>query len=190
MDHHEWANLDLHLYRACDPWHMDKDWKIECCEAEYEFTHVRVAHFLFRSSHCRQMVQVAVQAEVAPVLVEEHSWRCASSVSVDFLWCFFGKEGNRPIDFCEPLPGVFRSLPLPIMSGKINTLLLVFSDFAARFLEQLFHFLYCGAWKPSFGHFGHIQGKTHFGLFKLYPTSLSCHRSWYVENLQEMSCCF
>ena len=29
----------------------------------------------------------------------------------------------------------------------------------------------------------------HVRLFKLYPTSFSCHSSWHVQNLQEISCC-
>ena len=44
--------------------------------------------------------------------------------------------------------------------------------------------------KSSFSHCGHIQGKTHVGLFQLYLASLSLHSSSQVENLEEISCCF
>ena len=76
------------------------------------------------------------------------------------------------------------------MPGRHNTPLLFFSDFSARFLDWLFRFLHCATQKPFFTQFGHIQSKKHVGLFKLYPTSLSCHCSWHVENLQEISHCF
>jgi hypothetical protein len=49
------------------------------------------------------------------------------------------------------------------------------------------HFLFGGAWKPAFSHFGHIQFKAHAGLFELYPTSLRCYCCKHVENLQEIS---
>jgi hypothetical protein len=59
--------------------------KIERWEAEYVYTHIRVAHLVFRSSNCDQVAQVAFRAEVAPVVVEVHPCLCASSVSVDSL---------------------------------------------------------------------------------------------------------
>ena len=77
-----------------------------------------------------------------------------------------------------------------VMPGKLNMPLLLFSEFVARFLDWLLFFVYRGPWKPSLGHFDNIQGKTHVWLFKLYPTSLSCHISWHVENCQEISCSF
>jgi hypothetical protein len=87
--------------------------KIERWEAKYVYTHMRVAYLLFRTSHRHQLAQVAIRAAVGPVLVEVHPCLCASSMSLDFLWCHFGKEGSRPFDFREPLPGVFRSQPSP-----------------------------------------------------------------------------
>jgi hypothetical protein len=79
---------------------------------------MRVAYLLFRTSHRHQLAQVAIRAVVAPVLVEVHPCHCASSVSLDFLRCHFGKEGRRPFDFREQLPGVFRSQPLPCYARK------------------------------------------------------------------------
>jgi hypothetical protein len=77
-----------------------------------------------------------------------------------------------------------------VMPRKLNTQLLLFSVFGPRLLESMLRFLYSSAWKLSIGHFGHIQGKMHVGMFKLYPTSFCCHSSWHIENLQEISCCF
>jgi len=69
------------------------------------------------------------------------------------------------------------------MPRKLNSSLLLFSDFGARFLN-------CGARKPTFRHFRHIQGQAHVRLFQLYPTSLPRHSRRHVENLQEISCFF
>ena len=83
----------------------------------------------------------------------------------------------------------YRSLHL-FTPRKINTPLLLFSDLGVSFLDHILHFLYCCAWNPSSGHFGHIQGQAHVGLFQLYTTCLRCHRSRHAEYLQEISCCF
>ena len=82
-----------------------------------------------------------------------------------------------------------RSLHI-VMRRKLNTLHLLFSDISVRFLDQVSYILHCGAWKPSFGHFGHVQGQVHIELFQLYTTSLRCHCSRHDEYLQEISCCF
>jgi hypothetical protein len=76
--------------------------KIERWEAEYVYTHMRVANRLFWSTHCDQMQQAAFWAEVAPIMVEVHRYLCASSVPQDYFPCHFGKERSRPCDFCEP----------------------------------------------------------------------------------------
>jgi len=172
---------------------MDQDWKIERWREEYVYTHIRVAHLLFRSidfSHHHHVAQVAFQANVVPVVVVVHLCLGASSVCVDSLLCHFGKEARHPFDFDECLPGVFLSQLLPCHDGGTQHPASCLPDFGARFCNQLLRFLCCGARKPSYEHFGHIQGKTHVGLFKLYPTSLSWHSRWHVENLQEISCCF
>jgi len=84
---------------------------------------------------------------------------------------------------------LYRSLQL-VMPRKLNTPLLLFSNLGTWFLNKIFRFLYCGARKAFFGHFGHIQHQAHVGLFQLYPTSLPCHSCRHVENLQAISCCF
>jgi len=114
MDRHQSANLDYNLYRTCDPWHMDQDWKIECWEADFIYRNIWAAPLLFRRfefSHCHQVAQLAFWASVAPVALEVHPCLCASSKSVDSLLWHLGKEDSRPIDFHEPLPGVFLSQP-------------------------------------------------------------------------------
>jgi len=116
MDLHQSANLEWNLYRAWDPWHMDQDWQIERREARNVYTHIRVAHLLFRCfelSHYHSVAQVEFRALVAPVVVVVHPFLCTSCESVDSLLCHLGKEGSRPLDFPEPLPGVFLSQPSP-----------------------------------------------------------------------------
>jgi hypothetical protein len=81
----------------------------------------------------------------------------------------------------------YRSLHL-VISSTLNIMLLLFSDFGARLLDQLLHFFYYGMRKPDFGHFCHIQDQAHVRLLKLYLTSLPCHSRRHVENLQEISC--
>jgi len=76
-----------------------------------------------------------------------------------------------------------------VMPGNHNKLLRLISNFCRWFLDYIFHFLNGGARRHFLGHCGHIQSKTHVGLFMLYPTSLAWHGSWHVENLQEVSCC-
>jgi hypothetical protein len=76
------------------------------------------------------------------------------------------------------------------MPRKLNSSLLLFSDFGARFLNQLLRFLYRRSRKSAFGHFRHIQGKAHVGLFQLYLTSVPRHSRRHVENVQEIMCCF
>jgi len=87
------------------------------------------------------------------------------------------------------LVSFYRRLYL-CMPRQLNTPLNLFLDFSARCLDQISCFLDCGVRIPSGGHFGHIQGQAYVRLFQLYPTSLSCHGSWHVENLQEIGCCF
>jgi hypothetical protein len=81
---------------------------------------------------------------------------------------------------------LYRSLHL-VMHRKLNTPLLLFSDLGVWIVNDIFRFLYCGARKAFFGHFGHIQRQEHVGLFQLYPTSLPCHSCRHVENLQDIS---
>jgi len=76
------------------------------------------------------------------------------------------------------------------MSSQLNITILLFLDLAARFLHHIFCFLYCRAWNGIFCHFGQREAKANVGLFQLLLTSLPCHSSRQVENLQEISCCF
>jgi hypothetical protein len=74
-------------------------------------------------------------------------------------------------------------------SRKLSFLLHLLSDFCARNCHQVLHFTDRGRHKSSLGHFGRIQGLVHVWLFQLDPTSLPCHSSRHVGNLQEISCC-
>jgi len=193
MDFHQSANLEYYHYGAWDPWYNDQDRTIKCWEAEYVYTHSRVAHLLFRSfefSHCDQVAQVAFCATVVLVMVDVHPCLCASSESADSLRAILARK--TAIHLIFPNHGqvsVYRSVHL-VMPGSHNTPLLLLSNLGSWFLDSLLRFCNCGVQKPCFSHFGHIQGKTHVGQSKLYPTSLSCHSSWHGENLQEISCCF
>jgi len=62
------------------------------------------------------------------------------------------------------LVSIYHGLALSV-GRKLNSPHLLFLDFRVRFLDGLLRFLYNGMWKPSFGHFGHIQGKAYVGLF-------------------------
>jgi len=57
----------------------------------------------------------------------------------------------------------YRSFHLS-MPRRFNNPLLLFSDFCARFLDQVLRFLHRGARKPFFGHFCQIKGKAHVWL--------------------------
>jgi len=184
MDHHESANLEWNLYRACDPWQKlgvgkrsmyihTCGWHTFCFGALFI---IRWHRWRFGPRWCRS------------------GWWCTVAFAPQLcLWIFCGAILARKAAICLIFAShcwvsFDRNLHL-VVPGKLDNLLLLYSDFGARSLDQVLRFLYSGAWKPSFGHFGHIQGKTHIWLFKVYPTSLSCQSSWHVENLQEISCC-
>jgi len=115
------ANLQYNLYRACYPWHMHYDWKIECWDAENVYTHTCMVYLLFQNFHfsqCHLVAQMAFWVGVPLVLWEVCWFLCASSVSADSLLCHFGMEGSRPYDFYNPLPGVFLSQPSPFYAQK------------------------------------------------------------------------
>jgi len=82
----------------------------------------------------------------------------------------------------------YRSLQLS-MHLKHNATLPLSAEPSAKSPDQILRVLNCGVRKPAFGHIGHVQGEAHVGLFQLYPTSLPCHSSRHVENLQEIGCC-
>jgi len=122
-------------------------------------------------------------------------WRCTCSfASPACLQILCGailawKAAGRLVLTKHCWVSLYRSLHL-FVPRKLNTPLLLFSDLGAWFLNEVFPFLDCGARKAFLGHFGHIQGQAHVGLFQQYPTSLPCHSCRHVENLQDISCCF
>ena len=121
-------------------------------------------------------------------------WRCARSFASPLclrILCnaiLARKASGRVVLMTHSQVSFQRILHLS-MPRKLNTQLLLFSDLAARFLVQESCFVHCHAPKPAFGHFRHIQGQAHVGLFQFYPTSLPCHSSRHVENKQGISCC-
>jgi len=101
---------------------MYQEWKIEHCDEEYAYTHIRVSHIQFRIRelpHCYRMEHVEFRVDVASVLglavcvamLDVHLCHCVSSVSGDSVLCHFGKERSHLSDFPEVWPGVFPSQP-------------------------------------------------------------------------------
>jgi len=121
--------------------------------------------------------------------------RCTGSFpSPACLWILCGailarKASGRVVLMKYNRVSFYPSLHL-CMPRKLNTVLLPFSDLSTWFLNQLLCFFHYSRRKPSFGHFGHIQGEAYVGLSQLYTTSLHCHRSRQVEYLQQISSCF
>jgi len=97
-------------------------------------------------------------------------WRCmrsfATAVCQRILWCAIvgRKAAVHSIFKNHSQVSFYCSLHLSV-PRKLNAELPVYLDFSARFLDQVMRFLQCGTWKPSYGHFGHIQGKVHVALF-------------------------
>jgi hypothetical protein len=136
---------------------------------------------------CRAELGSALESKLCVAWGDVNLFLWVSTVSAESLRCHFGKEGSRMFGFDEALPGVFVSQPSPFMPRNLSTPLLLFSNLSSWFRNEKFHFLYCGAQKAFFGHFGHIQRQAHVGLFQLYLTSLPCHSCRPVENLQNIS---
>ena len=121
-------------------------------------------------------------------------WRCTCSFASPAclrILCsaILGRKASGRMVLTKHSQVSFHCSIYVYMPRKLNTPLLLFLDLGARFLYQILCFLYRGARKSFFGPFGHIQAQAHVGLFQLYPTSLPCHSSRHVENLQEVSCC-
>jgi len=131
MFHHQSAYLDRNLYRAGYPGHIDQVSKFRPTAEKYVNTYIRPANWGFGNAdlwHCYRVARVAFRAEEAfraQVLsalesavyigqLEMHLFRCVSTLSVDSVWCHFGKEGIHPSGFDEAWPGVFQLQPWPI----------------------------------------------------------------------------
>jgi len=139
---------------------------------------------------CRADVESARESSLCVGRVEVHLFLCVSGMSADSCGAILArKAAGRLVLTKHCQVSLYRSLHL-VMPRKLNTPLLLFSDLGAWFLNEIFCFLYCGARKAFFGHFGHIQRQAHVGLFQLYPTSLPFHSCRHVENVHPISCCF
>jgi len=112
---------------------------------------------------------------------------CQLSVSVGWWWCTWTVMPSACLRIlrCAILPrkayvciastrhtwlSIYRSLHSSI-PGKHNSPVLFFTELCVRICDQVFHFLYCVARKPSFAHFVHIEDPSLVRLFQLYPTS-------------------
>jgi len=139
---------------------------------------------------CRSEVELAVESAQCVGRVEVHLFLCVPGVTADSCGAILARKAAGGLVLTKHcLVSLYRSLHL-VMSRKLNTPRLLFADLRAWCLNKIFRFLYCGARKAFFGHFGHIQRQAHDGLFQLYPTSLSCRSCRHVENLQAIRCCF
>jgi len=122
-------------------------------------------------------------------------WRCTCSFASPECLQIHGsatmvRKASCHVVMMKPSWVSFKVSLHHCMPRGFNTPLHLFLDRGLIFLDQVFRFLYCGPRQPSFGHFGHIQGQLHVGLFQQYPTSLPCHSSRHVENVHEISSCF
>jgi len=195
---HQSAYLDRNWYRASYPHH---DRKVLHRVKLYANTYIRPANSWFGNFElwmCYRLGRVACRA----------GWcRLCRQLSVSVGWsrtCSFASPVCLPI-LCGSIlarkaarhvvlmkhcqVSLYRSLHL-LMPRKLNIPLLLFSDFDVWFLNEIFHFLNGGMRKAFFGNFARIQHQAHVRLFQLYRTSLPCHSSRQVENLQVISCCF
>ena len=137
----------------------------------------------------RAAVALALMSSGCIARVEVQLFLCVSTLHTESLRCHFCKEGSCPFDLTKHHRLSFYCSLHHFMPRKHNIPLLLFSQFGARYLNQILHSLYCGSPKPTYGHFCHIQRQAHIGLFQLYTTSLPCHSSRHVENLEDICCC-
>jgi len=97
-------------------------------------------------------------------------WRCTCAFaphSCPWILCWATVSRNaavREMIMNHSRVSFYRSLHL-VMLWSHNTRLLLFSDFGARFHDEILPFLNRSAWNPSCGHVSHVHGKAHVGLF-------------------------
>jgi len=139
---------------------------------------------------CRAEVESAVESALCVGQGEVHLFLCVSIVSADSCGAILSRKAAGRLGMTKHCRVSLYRSPHLFIPRKLNTPLVLFFDLGAWFFEEMFRFLYCGARKAFFGHFGHIQCQAHVGLFQKYPTSLPCHSCRHVENLQDISWCF
>jgi hypothetical protein len=171
-------------------------------EGRYENMYIRPANWQFGNIQLRifpRLAQVACWAQLASTLesavsigwVNVHLCLYLSRVSGNSLRCNVFKEGNPEVWFWQSIAGCVCITAFTCLCPE-NSTPHFFCSWAAgpRHLEQILCFLDCGARNLRVGQSGHIQSQAHVGLFQLYPTSLPCHSTRHVENLQDISCYF
>jgi len=121
-------------------------------------------------------------------------WRCTrafpSPACLGILCCaIMARKAAVGLIFLKRSWVSFHHTSHSVIPRKLISPLLLLSDFGPSILDLEMSLLYCGARKPSSGHFGHFQGQAHVRLFYSYLTSLPCHSCRHVENQLEVSCC-
>jgi hypothetical protein len=115
---------------------MDHNWRIMSQEEEYVYTHRWVGLYLcwsFDFSHGHWGVEMALWAQVAPVLVEVYLNLCDGSMPIDSLLWHFATEGSCEFDFHSPMWGVFQWQPLAyylqeMQQGQLSVLAIWCND--------------------------------------------------------------
>jgi len=155
---------------------MHRDWNLDCWDAQHVNTYIEVAHCQFgnlKLDNCDQVGLGSFRQRWhpfwCPISVLDW-WRCTCSFMLpaflQILCCvILERQAAAHVDFLyHSRVSLYRSLHVS-MPWKLNSPHCLVTDSAAWFVGQVLALLYCGAWKPSFGHFGHIPGKAHARLF-------------------------
>jgi len=124
--HRECTNLHLSSYLDQNRYHarFPQHRKIPHREELYSNMYIPGANWQFEKVEfqkcyrlglvaCRAVVELALESALCVRRVQVHLFHCISSMSADYLWCPFGKEGSRPLGFYVALPGVFASQSSP-----------------------------------------------------------------------------
>jgi len=159
----------------------------------WQFVDLRTFIYLILTGWCKwRSVQRWRRFWCGPSVSVRWRWTCsfAPPTCLPILWgAIFAREASVPVVITKHSQVSFYHILHHSIPRKLNSPLLLFSDFGTGCLDHLLHILHCSPETPSFGHFGHIQCHSHVGLFQLYPTCLPCHCSRHFENVQEISCC-
>jgi len=195
---HQSVYGEQNLYCANYPGHLHQDCRIECWKLEYMNTHIQVANCGCRNFELPpgdQVARMVFRWELTLVLVsavcvswvDVHRFLCASSMSVDCLWCHYDKEGSHLCGFVAALVQVFPSKPSTFCAHETGCVASALHALRCKvsWFDGVFPLLQ--RTKTPFAHFGLIQGKTHIRLFMLYPMLGECfeHKYWYLCTAQD-----
>ena len=124
----------------------------------------------------------------------EAGWRCAcsdaSQVCLRILSCaIWARPASGSVGLTKHSGVSFYGSLQVIILRKLNFLYLLYSNFVARYRDQILRFRYCATRQPSSSLFVHTEIQPHVGLFHLYPTSMTCHSSRHVDIQHEITYC-